>query len=433
MDRGDLAHLLRRTEFVVRPERLDALAPGTVEAAVDDILDVARNGTLDLPVEFTAPGTNSWDQYVAASNWWTTQMITRPRPVLEKMVLFWHGHFTSGWWEIDEGYQMMTQLHAYRQLALGDFRTLTRTMAVSEAMLVYLSNAFNKKASPNQNFARELMELFTLGVGNYTEDDVIAAARAWTGHNYNYDTRLYEYRDLQHDRDPKTFFGTTKNWDGPDIIDEILRDNAAKRLIAARFIARKLWEFLAHPGPPAGVVEALGDVFVASGMNIGALLRALLLRPEFYAPAAKQGLVRTPIELLVAACYHANLTPDQVGVSWRSGQMGQGFFDPPNVSGWRPNGYWLSTSTINARADLARGITWALRKDNGMDSLNDLTPADAVDFVARMFGVFPLSTTSRNALIAAQTAERGAQAWRSWWAPTNLLTMILLTPEFHQA
>ena len=433
MDPADLTHLLRRTEFVVHPARFDALVAGTPEAAVDDILDIARNGTMDLPLEFQSEGPNSWEQYVAASGWWVTQMLTRPRPFVEKMVLFWHGHFTSSWWEIDAGYQMMTQLQGYRVRALGDFRELTQMMAVSEAMLVYLSNAFNKAASPNQNFARELMELFTLGVGNYTEDDVVAAARAWTGHNYNSTTQRYEYRDTQHDKNLKTFFGTTKNWDGPDIIDEILRDNAGKRAIAARFIATKLWEFLAHPVPPPGVVDALTIEFLSSGLSIRALVRAILLRPEFYATAAKQGLVRTPIEYMVAVCHHSGLTPGQLGVSWRSGNMGQSFFNPPNVSGWKHNGYWLNTSAMNGRADLARGATYELRRNGGYDNLYAMTAADAVDFCAQQFGIHPLSSVTRDARIAAHTAERETVRWDNWWAPTNLLTMIMLTPEFHQA
>lgn len=433
MDPGDLSHLLRRTEFVVRPARFDALVGGTVEAAVDDILDMTPNGVMELPVEFRSEGPNSWEQYVAASNWWLTQMLTRPRPFIEKMVLFWHGHFTSAWWEVDAGYQMMTQLHAYRLGALGGFRELTHTMATTEAMLVYLSNAFNRAASPNQNFARELMELFTLGVGNYTEDDVIAAARAWTGHNYNSTTQRYEYRDQHHDKGLKTFFGTTKNWDGPDIIDEILRDNVGKQAIAARFIATKLWEFLAHPGPPAGVVDALAADFVASGLSIRALARAILLRPEFYAPAAKQGLVRTPVEYAVAVCHHSGLVPGQIGMSWRGEGMGQSLLNPPNVAGWKHNGYWLNTSSFNGRADLARSVTWELRKNGGYDNLYAMTPDQAVDFCAQVFGIHPLSSVTRDALIAAHTAERATVRWNNWWAPTNLLTMTMLTPEFHQA
>ena len=240
-------------------------------------------------------------------------MVNKPRPLQEKMTLFWHGHFVSAWWDVGKGFHMMQQAQMYRDNALGNFRNLTQAMAIDRAMLVYLSNAQNRKGAPNQNFARELMELFTLGVGNYAESDVEASARAWTGHNADWPE--YVYRSIRLGTTPgmKTFFGTTKNWNGPDIIDEILLNNAAKKQIAARFITKKLWEFLAHPGPPTAVLDAIAPVFAAD-WNITNLARLILNRPEFYSTTAKQGLVRTPIEYIVALCYYTGLTADDLGV-----------------------------------------------------------------------------------------------------------------------
>lgn len=434
MDSADLAHLLRRTEFVVRPERLDALAGATRAEAVDDILDVALNGVPDLPVYFQSEDTTSgWNQYVAACSWWLDRMVHVARPVQEKLTLFWHGHFTSGWEEAGKGFHLMLQNHLYRQYALGDFRELAQRMAVQPAMLVYLSNADNVKAEPNQNFARELMELFTLGVGNYTEDDVDAAARAWTGHNALWPDYQYVFRSTKHDSGDKTFFGTTKNWNGPDIIDEIVRDNPAKRQVMAKFISRKVWEFLAHPGPPPGVVDRLASDFLASGLDIATLVRSVLTSDEFYLPAARTGLVRTPIEFFVALMYYTGVSADDLGVAWRGERLGQQIFQPPNVAGWKANGYWLTTSAINGRAQCARSVTWMLRQNGGFDDLNAMATDAAVDRVAEFFGVHPLSTVTRDALIAAQQAERNSSKWGSWWAPTNLLTMMMLTPEFHMA
>ena len=144
------------------------------------------------------------------------------------------------------------------------------------------------------------MELFTLGIGNYTEADVEAAARAWTGHNADWPHYQYQFFPNRHDNTNKTFFGTTKNWDGPDIIDEILRDNAAKKQVAARFMVDKLWDFFAYPADPPTVIDALTTVFLNSDLDVRALMRALLLRDEFYSATAKQGLVRTPVEWIVA-------------------------------------------------------------------------------------------------------------------------------------
>jgi uncharacterized protein (DUF1800 family) len=425
----DLAHLLRRTEFVVRPSRLAELqALPTLAQVVDNVINIGLNGSPALPAYFQSEDTaSSWNQYVAACDFWINNMITVPRPFQEKMTLFWHGHFVSAWWDAGKGFHMMQQTQMYRENALGNFHTLTQKMAIDRAMLVYLSNAENVKGSPNQNFARELMELFTLGVGNYAESDVEASARAWTGHNADWPAYVYQFYPNRHDTGMKTFFGTTKNWNGPDIIDEILLNNSAKKQIAARLITKKLWEFLAHPTPPVAVLDALAPGFAAD-MNLTNLVRGILNRPEFYSVTAKQGLVRTPIEYIVALCYYSGLTADDIGVSWRAESTGQQMFQPPNVAGWKPNAYWLNTSAVAGRADFALSVTWQLRANSGFNNLYTMTAAQAVDYVAAFFGIFPLSTTTRTALINARTAETN-----KWWAATNLLTMTMLAPEFHMA
>ncbi|HEY7625557.1 MAG TPA: DUF1800 domain-containing protein [Ilumatobacteraceae bacterium] len=436
----DLAHLLRRTEFVVRPSRLAELKTldlTSYAAAVENVINVGLNGAPALPAYFQSEDTNSgWDQYVAACSFWINAMVTKVRPFQEKMTLFWHGHFVSSWWDVGKGFHLMLQTQMYRDNALGNFHTLTQNMAIDRAMLVYLSNAENRKGAPNQNFARELMELFTLGVGNYTEADVEAAARAWTGYNADWPEYVYQFFPNRHDTGLKTFFGKTQAWTGPQIIDEILLDNAGKRQIAARFITKKLWEFLAHPSPPTAVLDAIAPVF-ANDWDIANLARQILNRPEFYSTTAKQGLVRTPIEYIVALCYHTGIDPDDLGVAWRAESAGQQIYSPPNVSGWRPNAYWLNTSALAGRADFARSMTWWLR-DTGRpfedgNVIYNRTVADAVDYVAQFFGIYPLSTTTRNALISAHQAERNATPWKNWWAPTNLLTMVMLAPELHMA
>ncbi len=441
-DSADIAHLLRRTEFVVKPARLAELtALATREQAVDNVLDFTANGNPQLPANLLYhDDNNGWEQFVFAYDWWIDNMRTRPRPLQEKMTLFWHGHFTSSWFDgIGRTDHMMHQNQLYRNMAVGNFLTLTQAMSLEPAMLVYLNNADNRQGSPNQNFARELMELFTLGVGNYTEDDVEAAARAWTGHNADWPAYQYQFFLNRHDTYTKTFFGTTKNWDGPDIINEILRDNTAKRLVAARYIAKKLWDFFAYPGGAANIINELADVFIAANLEIKPLMAALLKRPEFYSTTATQGLVRTPTEWLVALTYYTGIPSSEFGGSWMGDRMGQSLYNPPNVAGWKHNAYWMNTSSLSARADIARGVTWRLRDRNGVasaiggfDNLHDLSVAAAVDYVANYFGL-TLSSTSRNALISAHQAERLAQNYESWWAPTNLLTMTMLAPEFHMA
>jgi uncharacterized protein (DUF1800 family) len=433
----DLAHLLRRTEFVVRPDRLAFLkTKATLAEVVDDVINIALNGSPPLPANFLSEGADSWQQYVDACSFWIDNMITKPRPFHEKMTLFWHGHFVSSWSDVGHGFHLMQQLQTYHDNALGNFHTLTQAMAVDRAMLVYLSNAENVKGSPNQNFARELMELFTLGVGNYTEADVEASARAWTGYNADWPNYVSQFYPARHDTGLKTFFGTTKAWTGPQIITEILISNDPKRQIAARFITKKVWEFLAHPGPPTAVLDAIAPVFAAD-MDLMNLLRLILNRPEFYSVTAKQGLVRTPIEMIVALCYYTGIAPEDLGIAWRAESTGQQIYQPPNVAGWKPNAYWLNTSALAGRADFARSMTWWLRDTGRPFESNSVvysrTVPDAVDHVAAFFGIAPLSTATRTALIAAHQADRNATPYQNWRATTNLLTMVMLAPEFHMA
>ena len=440
----DLAHLLRRTEFVARPDRVAALASLDLPAVVDDILNVGAVAL--LPANLYNYAADNWQQYVDAGDWWINQMVTRPKPLLEKMVLFWHGHFVSAWWDIEEGFRMMRQLQTYRENALGNMVTLTQAMCIDPAMLVYLSNAENVKAAPNENFAREVMELFLLGANNgYTQDDVRMVAKAWTGYNALWNdnpaiSRDYVFRSTKHDYNASPIFGISKpannGWTGPQVIDEIL--SGSKKLLSATYIATKLWTFLAHPTPPAGVIDAIVTTSdFANNHDIKNLLRVMLNRAEFYLPAAKQGLVRTPIEFFAALCYYCQpMTADDLGLSWQAETTGQQMFNPPNVSGWRPNAYWLHTSGMSGRANIAQRAVWSLM-DTGRPFEDDTvisskSTSAAVDFVANFFGL-SLSTVTRNAIIVTHQADRDSHNWWSWYTVGNLLMMVLMSPEMHMS
>ncbi|MEK7426857.1 MAG: DUF1800 domain-containing protein [Actinomycetota bacterium] len=431
-DPADIAHLLRRTEFVARQARVTELEAGTIAAAVTNVMDFTANANPQIPANLvTHDSANSYGQFIAAHNWWLDSMATRPRPFQEKMTLFWHGHFVSEWEVVSRTDHMMSQNQLFRTSGLGNFLALTHAMALQPAMLIYLSNGVNVKGTPNQNFARELLELFTLGVGNYAEDDVAEAARAWTGHNYNTTTKAYEFRPTRHDTGDKTFFGITRNWDGPETINEILSVNTAKQLIAAKLIAKKLWEFLAYPKPAAYIVDELAALFVLNNLEIRPLVEAILNRPEFYSAEAKQGLVRTPAEWVVNLLARTGLTSAAINVQGYSEAMGQMVFNPPNVAGWKNNSYWMTTSALSGRANLAKRVAGLLRANGGFDGLYAMSVADSVDYVVNYFGLAPLAASSRTALINAHQAERGASNGSNSRAVTNLLIMTMLTGEMN--
>lgn len=432
MEAVDLAHLLRRTEYVAKPARMTELAAATRAEAVDNVLAVSPT-PVPLPtyIDHDIDG-EGYQQWVFAVQWWMDRMVDAPKPMQERMTFFWHGHFCSSWDKVSSARAMMAQNKLFRDQAFGNFRTLTQAMSVQPAMLWYLDNVENVKTSPNQNFARELLELFTLGVGNYTEDDVTAAARAWTGHGIDHATDNYVFRPAQHDNDPKTFMGVTRNFDGPGLVDFLLGENATTKLVACKFLTKKLWEYFAHQNPSSTLVDELAQVLFDNDMAILPWVRAMLLRDEFYSTEAKQGMVRSPVEYVVTLMFHTGYRGAALNPQWYVEGMGQVPFAPPNVAGWKHNGYWTNSSLFGARADFARGITWRMRQQNANDVADGRTPAEAVDLVASMFGL-DLSATTRQALLDFCAVQRTNEPWIGWWESTNLLTMAMMTPEMHLA
>lgn len=442
MDSVQLAHLLRRTEFVARPNRMTELAAATRSEAVDNILNVTTPVAIPAYVDHDIDG-EGYNQWVFAVQWWTDRMVDSPKPMQERMAFFWHGHFCSGWDKVNSARAMMEQNALFRDSAFGNFRTMTHTMSVQPAMLFYLDNLDNVKTSPNQNFARELMELFTIGVVDqngqptYTENDVSAAAAAWTGHGIDWDTYLYKFWTGDHDYGTKTFMGQSRAWNGPDIINYLLQENVAKKMVACKFLSKKLWEHFAHEAPSQTIIDALAQVLFDNDFAIKPWVKAMLMRDEFYAVAATQGLVRSPLEFIVNLMYFTGYRGAEMNPQWYLEGMGQVPFNPPNVAGWKTNSYWVNTSVFGSRADFARNATWKLRQNDANRVGLGRTPTQAVDFVAGMFGLntngLSLSTVTRNAMVNFVTASRTQESAGSWWENTNLLTMIMMTPEFHVA
>ena len=432
MDPVQLAHLLRRTEYVAKPDRMTQLAAATRAEAVDNILAVSPT-PVPLPsgLDHDIDG-QGYQQWVDAVQWWIDRMVDSPTPVQEKMTMFWHGHFCSSWEKVNSARLMMNQNKLFRDSAFGNFRALTHAMSMQPAMLLYLDNVDNEASSPNQNFARELMELFTLGVGNYSEDDVTSAARAWTGHGIDWNTYDYLFRSYEHDSTAKVFMTVSRNWDGPDIIDFILQENTAKKLVACKFLTKKLWEFFACQSPAQPLVDELAQVLFDNDMAILPWVRAMLVHDEFYSTATMQGLVRSPVDFVVAVEYFTGYRSADIDPQWYVEDMGQVPYNPPNVAGWKTNGYWVNTSVFGARAEFARNVTWNLRSNDGHAISDGLTPDQAVDALAQMFGL-NMSTPTRTALVAFVTLQRQNEPWVGWWEATNLLTMGMMTPEMHVA
>jgi uncharacterized protein (DUF1800 family) len=275
--------------------------------------------------------------------WWLHRLAFGEHPLQEKLTLFWHGHFVTSDKDERSASLMWKQNELLRQNAVGNFRTFVRAISRDPAMLDYLNNSQNRKAHPNENYARELMELFTLGIGNYTEQDVKEAARAFTG--WAHDGDDFVYRKFDHDTGSKTFLGRVGNFDGDDIIDIVLSQH-----VAAKFVGTKLFRFFAFEDVDDHLSEAIGNEFREGKYDIRPLVKMILTSKAFYSPTAIGSQIKSPIQLVLGTIRQMNLPIPQVQVLLYSlNQMGQVPFAPPNVRGWPGGRMWINTSTLFVR------------------------------------------------------------------------------------
>lgn len=422
---ADVAHLLRRAEFGGSAARIAELAALDRTALVDKVLNITGAPVDVRPPRIANPLVSQWDQSQDLRDWWMTRMVTTPTPIVEKMTLFWHGHFVTSMDKVNSADYMYRQIHFYRSYGMGGLKALAQGMAIQPGMLTYLDNDGSSKGAPNLNFARELMELFLLGVGNYAEDDIKASARAWTGHWINDTTKAYAFNYYQHDYTNKTFFGVTKAWDGPEIIDHILTDPAI-RLVAAKFIVRKMWTFFAYQNPSDALVTALANQFIGGGLNITLLLRAIFLRDEFWSATARQALVRSPVEYVVNILRQTGLTVAETNPEWYMTGMGQELLNPPDVSGWKSNAYWLSTSSMSARAEFAQHVAGVLNTKGKLASWPISWTYWVMPLVLGIAGIPDAGANTRKVLTDYLDAQRPLATWP---VRPGLATLAFLSPE----
>lgn len=291
---------------------------------------------------------NANRQAVAATGgWWMGRMAAGPYPLQEKLALFWHGHFTTSARDERSASLMWQQNELLRRQSAGNFRTFVQQISRDPAMLDYLNNSQNRKESPNENYARELMELFTLGIGNYTEDDIKQAARAFTGWAHDGDSFLL--RRSQHDDGQKIFFGKKGNLDGDDVIDIILQHPAC-----APYIAGRLYQHFVTESPSSDIVRSLGDVLRDSKWELRPVLRTMFTSKDFYDPKNIGVQIKSPLQLVVGTSRLLGVDfPANRGIVGALQQMGQVPLDPPNVKGWPGGRAWINTSTLFVRYNTA--------------------------------------------------------------------------------
>jgi uncharacterized protein (DUF1800 family) len=279
--------------------------------------------------------------------WWANRMLTTPRPLQEKLTLFWHGHFATSEEKVRDYRKLQLQNETLRQNANGKFRDLLLAVAKDPAMLAFLDAGVNVKGAPNENFAREIMELFTMGVGNYTETDIKEAARAFTG--WNYDRLKFVVNPAQHDDSMKTVLGRTGRFDGGQVIDILLAQPAT-----AEFIAAKLYRYFVREDLSPELQKQLGQVLRDSRYDIAVFLETVFLSNDFYSQASLATRIKPPVELLISTYKKMELkaVPGIPDFNEQTEMLGQKLFYPPNVAGWAQGRSWITPGLLLARGNV---------------------------------------------------------------------------------
>ncbi len=292
-------------------------------------------------------------QALEGQAWWFRRMLQTNAPLREKMTLFWHDHFATSIQKVREPSVMLKQNELFRSHAFGSFKELTKAMLIDPAMMMYLDTQNSRKGNPNENFAREVMELFTLGEGNYSERDVSEAARAFTGYQIDRFSGVVTHRARQWDEGDKTILGKTAAFSGNDVIDLIFEQAAA-----APFMARKIWSFFVHDSLPDSAAEALAAVLRKADYQMAPLLREIFLSREFYSEASVRSQIKSPLQFLIQLLKQLEISEPPAGFAITAQQqLGQVLFMPPNVAGWDWGQAWINTNTLLTRYNLAGFLT----------------------------------------------------------------------------
>jgi uncharacterized protein (DUF1800 family) len=353
--RRDATHFLWRTQYgATHAEIEEAVAAGfekTLNRRLTPQPESAAFQSAEALLRRTAFDTASIGDLKA---WWLYRMLNSANPLVEKMSLLWHSHFATSNAKVQSVPNMAAQNDLIREHAVGSFRKLLHGMARDVAMLVWLDGNANRKRQPNENFAREVMELFSLDVGHYTENDIKEAARAFSGWQLR-DGKFW-FNPLQHDAGSKTVFGKTGNFDGDDIVDLCLAQEACPR-----FLAHKLLRAFVLPDPDAGLIDGLAQRIRFHDFAMTPVLRELFGSQLFFSPEARGAIIKSPVELVLGAHRSLECHPNLSAALPLLAGLGQDIFEPPTVKGWDGGRLWISSTSMLQRANFAGELATSSR------------------------------------------------------------------------
>lgn len=425
--RAQVERLYWRAGFGVLPADLDRLARAGIKAAIKELL-FAKGPQLRKGPEPTVEGQpiDPINVYGHDVLWWLDRMVRGRYQLVERMTLNWHDHFATSNEKVGDTRLMQQQYYTLRSRALGSFRKLAQAMVQDHAMQRFLDLDNSDKDDPNENFAREYFELFTLGVNNgYTEQDIREAARALTGFTYNYDTKTFGWDPARHDDGVKTILGKTGRFTPTDVVN--LAINHPKH---APYLCKKLWGYFTPRPCPPGTLKTMVTAYKKSGTQIRPVVEIILNHPALLADLGEPDQVKPPIVYTAGMLRKTNQFITTDNWVWMLDNMGQRPFYPPNVSGWEQDEAWLTTATIRARYEAASQVVRGLGIKDGSIAKKQ-TPAQALSEALRLTGKPWHSTQSRASLarFARTSVEDKTADWQEehyWPERLRVLSHMLL-------
>jgi len=346
-----IAQLLRRAGFGASPAELDRYQKLGYKATLDELLHPERMDNSALETLLSREKFDFGNPY-AIKKWWMYRMLHTASPLEEKMTLFWHGHFATSLQKVGDPKVMLEQNKLLRRLALGNFETLLLGISKDPAMIIYLDNQENQKGRPNENYAREVMELFSVGIGHYTEVDIKEAARAFTGWHTNQKRSAFVFDDKQHDAGEKKVLGQRGNLNGDDVVHILARSPDT-----GRYLAKKLIRYFAYDDPDADFIDRVAMQYQVNGYQIRPMLHAIFSDPSFFTNRAYHAKIKSPPELVIGAIKTLGIRNADIDLPGVIASMGQNIFEPPSVKGWDGGKAWISTESMIERFNFATKIS----------------------------------------------------------------------------
>lgn len=418
------SHLYRRAWFGGNPTQIQAAVKLGFAESVASILKPRRNENFEAEMNTAARMVTGGSDSRQLAAWWILRMLKTSNPLVEKMTFFWHGHFATGAEKVLNSRAMLRQNQLLRKHALGEYPPLVQSISQDVAMLVYLDSEENRKTRPNENYARELMELFCLGVGNYSEQDIKEVAKCFTGCEVK--KGKYQFNEYQHDHGVKSFLNRSGKFRGDDAINIIMEQPAAGRFLAKKLIRFFVFDDLAISDRLA---EPLAEHLRATDFNITKALNLIFSSKLFYSDAAIGKKIKSPLELSVGFLHFLGATTNITEVSRKLAAIGQLPLFPPNVKGWEGGKNWINASTILARANLTSGILANEKTKYDQGELSELfgidSPLGAIDSAPWVNDYFFASPLTRE-------SETQYLNWikRTNAQPKEILAYLTALPEF---